>query len=59
MDIRLHEDEWIIMPNHIHGIVWIISGEVAATGQSPIRRVPEARPGPKPKSPGAFVVGEK
>ncbi|MFV1949641.1 MAG: hypothetical protein ACC633_06880, partial [Anaerolineales bacterium] len=24
--IDIHEDEFIIMPNHIHGIVWILEG---------------------------------
>lgn len=26
-EILLHEDEFVIMPNHIHGIVWIVTVE--------------------------------
>jgi putative transposase len=26
-EIGLHENEFVIMPNHIHGIVWITHGE--------------------------------
>lgn len=26
-EILLHEDEFVIMPNHIHGIVWIVTAE--------------------------------
>ena len=24
-------DEFVIMPNHVHGIIWIVDGTVAAT----------------------------
>ncbi len=23
-NVELHEDEFVIMPNHVHGIVWIV-----------------------------------
>ena len=46
-------DEFVIMPNHIHGIVIIIESNVGATGRSPLLK------GPKPKSIGAFVAGFK
>jgi REP element-mobilizing transposase RayT len=40
-EIELHEDEFIVMPNHVHGIVWITSKDpglvVGATGRSPLR----------------------
>jgi REP element-mobilizing transposase RayT len=25
--VRLYEDEFVVMPNHVHGIVWIIEGD--------------------------------
>ena len=46
-------DEFVIMPNHIHGIVIIIESNVGATGRSPLPK------GPKPKSIGAFVASFK
>ena len=40
-EIELHDDEFVVMPNHIHGIVWITVGApgpgVRATGRSPLR----------------------
>ncbi len=63
-------DEFIVMPNHIHGIVIITKPNVGATGRSPLRddtqrrddndrgRSP-LRSGPVPKSIGAFVAGFK
>lgn len=65
---RIVEDEWqkssivrreialdlfIVMPNHVHGIVNIIDCPVGATGRSPLRS------GPPPRSLGAFVAGFK
>ena len=53
-------DLFIVMPNHVHGIVWVEPGTlgvVGATGRSPLRGSP-AR-GPTPKSLGAFVGGFK
>jgi putative transposase len=26
-EIQLHEDEFVVMPNHVHGIVWIVQDE--------------------------------
>ena len=37
-NVELHEDELVIMPNHIHGIIWIIE-TVGATGVGATRRV--------------------
>jgi len=35
-EIRLYPDEFVVMPNHIHGIVWIVEPHVGATGTSPL-----------------------
>lgn len=53
-EIELLPDEFVIMPNHIHGIVWIVgsphtvrptdSAAVGATGRSPL-------PSPLPRGP--------
>lgn len=41
IEIRLYEDEFIIMPNHLHGIVWIVDpNTVGADGVRPV--VPSA-----------------
>jgi hypothetical protein len=69
-EILLHEDEFIIMPNHLHGIIWIIP-VVGAGGARPdfaegegARRAPlpeslGARRAPLPKLWGAFIAGYK
>ena len=44
-------DEFVVMPNHLHGIVVL----VGATGRSPLR----LKPGPSPRSLGSFVGGFK
>ena len=63
-------DEFIVMPNHLHGIVIITDdasgathsvgahGFVGATGRSPLR-MQTMRPGPPPKSLGSFIAGFK
>lgn len=36
-EILLYEDEFVVMPNHIHGIVWIIErNDVGANGVRPV-----------------------
>jgi len=36
-EIALHPDELVVMPNHLHGIVWIVpNDEVAAPDDFPI-----------------------
>jgi REP element-mobilizing transposase RayT len=35
-EIELHADEMVVMPNHIHGIVWIVDDPVGAPGRSPL-----------------------
>jgi REP element-mobilizing transposase RayT len=34
-EIRLHEDEFVIMPNHLHGIVWIVGADGIRPGTTP------------------------
>jgi REP element-mobilizing transposase RayT len=49
-------DEFVVMPNHVHGVVEIIEPpSVGATGRSPLR----LKPGPPPQSLGSFVAGFK
>lgn len=53
--VRLCDDELVVMPNHIHGIIWIVDDDnVRATGGSPVR--PR---GPDPGSVGAIIAGFK
>ena len=70
-EIRLFPEEFVVMPNHIHGIVWIVDGNividtnvgaehyVGATGRSPLQRLDNQPHGPKPKSLSSFVAGFK
>ena len=71
-EIRLYENEFVIMPNHIHGIVWVIYDDnVGATGRSPLQkhdRSPQQKNhlpyydnphGPKNKSLSSFIAGYK
>jgi REP element-mobilizing transposase RayT len=53
-------DSWVLMPNHLHGIVWITSPSlgVGATGRSPLRKK-EKVSGPGKRSLGAFMAGFK
>ena len=45
-------DAFVVMPNHIHGIV-IMNSDVGATGRSPVRS------GPTKRSVGALIAGFK
>ncbi|MBP7798019.1 MAG: hypothetical protein KA072_05265 [Thermoanaerobaculaceae bacterium] len=55
-------DEFVVMPNHIHGILWIIGPDPAGVGannhsplhspQRPLERAPQ-RPAQRPPEPGA------
>ena len=74
-EIQLNEDEFIVMPNHIHGIVWITVGaDVGADGVRPKDKEgachapqqepqPESQPVPHfsrlPRSLSSFVAGFK
>jgi REP element-mobilizing transposase RayT len=61
-------DAWVVMPNHIHGIVFITrKSTVGATGQArspcifdraPLHATRSAR-GPEKRSPGSFISGLK
>jgi len=66
-EIELFADEFVVMPNHIHGIVWIVEtdvgthgvgahGVVGATDVGAHGRAPLRRP---PRSLGAFIAGFK
>jgi hypothetical protein len=35
-EIQLSPGEFVVMPNHIHGIVWIVGGDVEAHGRAPL-----------------------
>ncbi len=66
-EIQLYEDEFVIMPNHVHGIVWIVD-PVGADGVRPetidsitpgARRASLPRPQLSPTSLGSFISGLK
>ena len=47
---KLHQDEFVVMPNHIHGIIWIIDGKATH------RVAPTNHPrGLKPGSLGSII----
>lgn len=54
-EIELNMDEFVVMPNHIHGIV--IINDDQGRGDRPV--APTKPIGPPPKSIGAFVAGYK
>jgi putative transposase len=54
-------DAFVVMPNHIHGIV-VIAGagtSVGATGRSPLQRTTNPLSGPAKRSLGSFIAGFK
>ena len=55
-EIRLHPAEFVVMPNHIHGIVWL-TDTVGAHGRAPLLRGGPLRRAPR--SLGSFVAGLK
>jgi len=66
-EIRLFGDEFVVMPNHIHGIVWIVENETVgadgvrlvehtSTTNTGTRRVPLRR---APRSLSSFIAGFK
>jgi len=72
-EIELQPDEFVVMPNHIHGIVRIVDDgrttpprskahghapNVGATGRSPLP-MDNAPRGPAPQSLGSFIAGFK
>jgi REP element-mobilizing transposase RayT len=51
-EIELSTDEFVVMPNHIHGIVWIAEQQnVGAHGRAPLHRTP--------RSLSTFIAGFK
>jgi REP element-mobilizing transposase RayT len=71
-EIRLFEDEFVVMPNHGHGIVWIADTTVGADGVRPdLERAHGTRPNIQtqdarraslrraPRSLGSFIAGLK
>jgi len=73
-EIRLEEDEFVIMPNHIHGIVWLVERNNVADGICPdiegvknvlpdfkgARRAPQQSAFHRsPRSLGSFIAGYK
>lgn len=50
---ELELDVFVVMPNHVHGILSISGADVEATSRSPLR------PGPAQRSLGAFMAGFK
>ncbi len=49
-NVQLHEDEFVVMPNHVHGIIWIVDAKLT------YRVAPTDHPrGPKPGSLGSII----
>jgi putative transposase len=60
-EIRLDPEEFVVMPNHIHGIVWIEHDDyhgVGADGRPPLHNHDE-HPRMKPRTLGSFIAGFK
>uniref|UniRef100_UPI002ADDEAD7 transposase n=1 Tax=Thermoflexus sp. TaxID=1969742 RepID=UPI002ADDEAD7 len=52
--VMLYEDEFVVMPNHVHGIIWIVGETVGATRRvAPTTTIPPA--GPVAGSVGAII----
>jgi REP element-mobilizing transposase RayT len=65
-EIHLIEDEFVVMPNHIHGIVWIDTPTVGADGVRPEIYTATHHAGAslaplhrKPRALGSFIAGFK
>ncbi|MDT7973589.1 MAG: transposase [Armatimonadota bacterium] len=55
-EIELLPDEFVAMPNHVHGIVWIVEFPVGAHGRAPLHHAPLQR---LPRSLASFIAGFK
>ncbi len=59
--VMLAPDEFVVMPNHVHGIIWIVrdhrQGDAARRGDPPGRPYPPGRPDDRPRGPAAGSVG--
>lgn len=58
-EIRLKPNEFVVMPNHIHGIVWIRGNHAGATARLPLPPDVSNPRGPVSRSLGAFLTGFK
>ncbi len=58
-NVLLHEDEFVIMPNHIHGIIWIVDGGEDGGDVGADSRPPLLQPRRTPKSLGSIIAGFK
>ncbi|PKO12697.1 MAG: transposase [Chloroflexi bacterium HGW-Chloroflexi-10] len=56
---NVETDAFIIMPNHIHGIIAILDNPVRATHASPSEHASPHPSGPKPRSIGAIIGSYK
>ena len=57
--IRIYDDEFVVMPNHAHGIIWIVDDD-SGRGDPHGRGDPRVAPtGPPPDSIGAIMAGFK
>jgi REP-associated tyrosine transposase len=54
-ELKIYEDEFIIMPNHMHGIVWLQSPEIDKSSiEKPVSHLRR-----NPKTLGSFIAGFK
>ncbi len=51
-NVELFEDEFVVMPNHVHGIIWIVDDTVG--GGQPV--APPHRPPPRPPPTGSSTI---
>ena len=56
---EIHADEFVIMPNHLHGIIFIGDNPVGATGGRPLSPKGRIASGPGKYSLAAFIAGFK
>ena len=60
-EIELFTDEFVVMPNHIHGIIWIVNDPYVGATRRVALTIPRVVPtssrpcGPKPGSIGAII----
>ena len=53
-EVQLYSDEWVLMPNHLHGIVWLVPTETA-----PEVVADKPKPSQSARSLSSFVAGFK
>ncbi|ACL24704.1 transposase [Chloroflexus aggregans] len=65
--VQLQDDEFVVMPNHVHGIIWMVDDDLAPVGATDRRGDRPVAPttttvpprGPAPQSLGAIIAGFK